>query len=439
MQNTQTTKIKNKNSGMGKGFAEAYLKKQLNFYPKITMPVENDTGFIIVIPCFNEPDIFPTLTSLHNCTLPATSVELIIVINSPDGVANDILLQNRKTCDDIENWKLKHQSSSFRVHCIFEDDLPQKIAGAGLARKIGMDEAIFRYNSITKPQGIICSFDADTTCDKNYFLEIESLLWKFPATGGAAIYFEHPVIGTEFEEEVYLAVSLYELHMRYYIQALRYTGFPYAYHSLGSAFFVTAETYTRFGGMNRKKAGEDFYFLQKVIPNIEFCDLLTTAVYPSSRVSNRVPFGTGPWINKFLEQGSGVFKTYNYDAFIDLKYIFSKIEYLFACTSGDIPVFYKTLPPSIRSFISLNKFQSKIHEIGSNTSTVKAFSKRFYNWFNGLQVVKFLNYSHNEFFQKLDVTSQAQDFLNEITKEDIIYSGPGELLFAYRELEKGNI
>ncbi len=422
---------------MAKGFAEAYLKKQVDFYPGIANPVQKDTGIIVVIPCFNEPDIFPTLNSLYNCTLPASLVEIIIVVNSPEGVANDILLQNKKTCDDIENWKLKHQHPSFQVHCISVENLPLKYAGAGLARKIGMDEAIFRFNSIGKPQGVICSFDADTTCEKSYFLEIENLLEKFPVTGGAAIYFEHPVSGTEFPDEVYSAISIYELHMRYYLQVLRSTGFPYAYHSLGSAFFITAETYYRFGGMNRKKAGEDFYFLQKIIPNIGFHDLLTTTVYPSPRVSNRVPFGTGPWINKYLEEGSGSFKTYNYDAFLDLKSFFSKIENLFTCSAENIPALYNNLPLSIRSFIPLNIFQNRIHEIANNTSTLEAFTKRFYNWFNGLQIVKFLNYSHNEHFQKVDVVSQAQTLLNDILEDNSCYSGPGELLSAYRKLEKG--
>ena len=71
--------------------------------------------------------------------------------------------------------------------------------------------------------------------------------------------------GGKFDDNSYKAVWLYELHLRYYKQALQFTGFPYYYHTIGSAFAVNAEVYCKQGGMNRQKAGEDFYFLQKII------------------------------------------------------------------------------------------------------------------------------------------------------------------------------
>lgn len=51
--------------------------------------------------------------------------------------------------------------------------MPAKKAGVGLARKIGMDEAAFRLNSINQ-DGVILCFDADSQCQPNYLKEIES-------------------------------------------------------------------------------------------------------------------------------------------------------------------------------------------------------------------------------------------------------------------------
>ena len=53
--------------------------------------------------------------------------------------------------------------------------------------------------------------------------------------------------------------------------------------------------------MNRKKAGEDFYFLQKLFDAGHFSECNTTRVIPSPRPSDRVIFGTGPAIREYLE------------------------------------------------------------------------------------------------------------------------------------------
>ncbi len=436
MQNTHQKRINKNNSVPEKSFAGNYLKKQVNFRPEISYPVPRDTGYIVVVPSFNEPDIIRTIASLEKCDRSAKSVEVIIVVNSPESCSDDIILQNRKTCNDIENWKKWNQKQGFRVYCILKENLPVKHSGAGLARKIGMDEAVYRFNQLKKPQGIICSFDADATCERNYFTEIESFVCRHPSASGASIYFEHPVTGEGFPQSIYHAAILYELHMRYFLQALRSTGFPFAHHSLGSAFFVNAGTYVKFGGMNRKKAGEDFYFLQKIIPNIKFFDLNTTTVYPSPRISDRVPFGTGPTIKRLVSESSKTFYTYNYSAFLDLRILFLNIEKLFSMGSNEHKLVYQKLPQSVRQFISEENFCKKIMEIKNNTSSPEAFVKRFFNWFNGLQIVKFLNFAHSGIYSKVDVAEQAGFLLTVLTKSDGDYGDSKELLMAYRKLEK---
>ena len=83
----------------------------------------------------------------------------------------------------------------------------------------------------------------------------------------ASIYYEHPVAGLAFSENLYEGIANYELHLRYYVWALRSIKFPYAFQTVGSSMLCRASSYVRYGGMNRRKAGEDFYFLQKIIPH----------------------------------------------------------------------------------------------------------------------------------------------------------------------------
>ena len=64
--------------------------------------------------------------------------------------------------------------------------------------------------------------------------------------------------------------------------------------TIGSAFAVTANAYIKRGGMTRSQAGEDFYFLQTLAQIGTVGEITTTKVYPSARLSDRIPFGTGP-------------------------------------------------------------------------------------------------------------------------------------------------
>jgi hypothetical protein len=55
--------------------------------------------------------------------------------------------------------------------------------------------------------------------------------------------------------------------------------------------------------MNRRCAGEDFYFLQQVHKTSGVAQLTGTIVHPSPRSSHRVPFGTGRAVGDMLNEG----------------------------------------------------------------------------------------------------------------------------------------
>src|SRR5439155_23761617 len=90
---------------------------------------------------------------------------------------------------------------------------------------------------------------------------------------------------------------------------------------------VGADSYRNQGGMNKRKAGEDFYFLHKVIPLGGFTDLTGTTVIPSARPSDRVPVGTGKAVRSFLE-GQEI-KTYPLEAFLDLQCCFERVAEIY--------------------------------------------------------------------------------------------------------------
>ena len=258
----------------------SYLEKHRFCERQLEDPVSPDTNIIVVIPCYNEPALLKTLQSLLDCEKISCGVEIIVVINSGEQDLENVLKQNQKTFDEAVEW-IRNLSPTLTFpkgegktfHLIQIKNLPKKHAGVGLARKIGMDEAVARFEDISKPEGVVICLDADCTVEKNYLTEIEKHFQQHPKATGCSIYFEHPVEGNEFEQKNYSGIINYELFLRYYNRALHYCDFPYAFHTIGSSMAVRNKIYQKQGGMNRRKAGEDFYFLHKIFPLGNFNEL----------------------------------------------------------------------------------------------------------------------------------------------------------------------
>ena len=225
---------------------------------------------------------------------------------------------NESTFELANSWTAKNKRENLDYLIHLNNELPKKHAGVGLARKIGMDEAVDRFEQINNKEGVIVCFDADSKCDSNYLEEVYRSFSDNPEAPGASIYYEHPLKGEGFEEDIYQGIIQYELFLRYYRQAFKFTRHPQAFHTVGSSMAVKTWAYQKQSGMNKKKAGEDFYFLQKIIQLGNFMEINTTRVIPSPRTSDRVPFGTGRSMLEYLE-GKSLDESYSFQSFRDVK------------------------------------------------------------------------------------------------------------------------
>ena len=419
------------------GFASTYLKERALFPQKINEAPDRTTGIIVVVPAYNEPGITKLLDSLANCTEPECKVEVIIVINAPDDATGDNIENNKKSIINTESWKKTNSNIFFRLFVFEAEHHFIGGWGVGLARKTGMDEAVRRFNSIDKPDGIILNLDADCTVEKNYFLAVSNELLKKDNLAACSIYFEHPLSGNNYPDTIFKYITLYELHLRYYFQGLAYSGFPYVFHTVGSAIAVKALAYIKAGGMNRKQAGEDFYFIQKLVPAGGYFNLNSTTVYPSPRASSRVPFGTGASIGKLSSDRSSTLLTYNMLAFRELRTFFELTDVFFKCSPEQLNEHFDLIPQGLRLFLDQKEWIDKMIEVKNNTSGIESFKKRFYVWFNMFRVVKYLNYVHLDFFEKKPVDSSASELL-EIRGITLDLKEPLDLLLYYRSMEKNS-
>ncbi len=418
------------------GFASSYLNKHSLFKPFIVSGPEPGTGLIVVIPSFSEPDILTSLESLYSADRPYFPVEIIIVVNAPDEAGGHLLEENRRTVLQVRQWSGKKCSPSFRVHVIDAPPFPRRHAGAGLARKTGMDEAMHRFNLLNNEGGIIVSFDADSICDSNYFTELERCFSDHQVTG-CTVYFEHPLSGDDQPPVVYDAVAGYELYLRYFIQAMRLTGFPWAFHTLGSCFAVRAKVYASQGGMNRKTAGEDFYFLHKIFPLGGFTEVNTTRVIPSSRVSGRVPFGTGAAIKKYASGDRSMLNTYSLTSFDDLSALFRILPDFFNVTVNEVTDIVARLPLCIANYLIISNFSGAVQEMNLHSASPQTFRKRFFAWFNALRLLKFLNFARENCYPDQPLTRVAGELLRRTG--EVPGTDCAGLLAGFRKLQRGII
>src|SRR5437764_11120117 len=161
---------------------------------QIPCPPPLDLGIVVVIPCFDEPDLIGSLESLWHCARPACAVEIIVVINSAVNSSKEIRSRNQSTFEQAAAWGLSHSESRFSLYLLRFPDLPPKQAGAGLARKIGMDEALRRFEDVRNPGGLIVCFDADCRCERNYLTSLERHFVENLRSPACRIYFEHPLV-----------------------------------------------------------------------------------------------------------------------------------------------------------------------------------------------------------------------------------------------------
>ncbi|HPR30711.1 MAG TPA: glycosyltransferase [Prolixibacteraceae bacterium] len=411
-------------------FADSYLQKNRGkylFQPVDLLPMD----MVVVIPCYNEPDIEPVIDTLFRCASPGISAGIVVVVNSPEDEVPSVVAQNETTIRELSQWML-HAPRGLTLHVVYAPDLPRKHAGAGWARKIGMDWAIGHFNQYDRPEGILVSLDADCRVEENYLKEIHRAFDKRPDRVGATLYFEHPLDEGMAGE----AMAAYELYLRYYRHALRLSGFPHAHYSLGSCFAVRAGAYVAQGGMNRRKAGEDFYFLQKLLPYGDLGEINTTCVFPSSRISERVPFGTGPILKRILQGDPACRVTFPFHAFRVLSPFFQNVQKMYA--AGETRKLHQLSSNRIfQSFCRSQGILSDLIDLYRNCASFSVYSTRFFHVFNAFVVLKWLNFATQNGFPKKDLAGESLLLLKAMGEDTRrMESDFRSLLKYFRQIDK---
>ena len=400
----------------------SFTEIELDFNP------QTNPSLIVVIPAYNEENISQTINSLFfNQNEFSFEVEIIVLVNNSIDEEVSIVKTNKETMEFLDDFAVKNNTDKISLYSYYVKDLNPKHAGVGWARKIGMDLALKRFNKLDY-NGIIVGLDADATVCSNYFNSIH-YFFENSDFSAASIHFEHPISGNDYSELQYLYIQLYELHLRYYKNALSFTGFPYAFHTVGSSFAVKALAYARQGGMNRRKAGEDFYFINKIIKGEDFGEILDANVYPSPRVSNRVPFGTGRAILEAFNKDKNLYLTYDFKIFIELKKWVDKIK------KQDFR--YSNFPELIKSIFSEDDWLETHNEILCNSASQSSYLKRFFAKYDAFWTLKFVHFCRDNLYENSSLEKNINSLLKEINIDSRNSIKDNLLLFRDIDTKKG--
>jgi hypothetical protein len=378
----------------------------------LCLNIKKTADIVVAIPTLADEEIFTTLESLSKCKLPNSKrVLAIVLINESEKADEKVRTKNKEIFD-----KIKHSNFEIETEVRYIKGIPEKLAGVGFARRVLMDEAIClfkkEYDEKFKERGNIAEFmsekfifslDSDCTVSENYFSAVEILEIKNADFG--VLSFTHRF---SEEKEIKKAGILWEIFLRYWRDSLRVFSYKNAFYPIGSLFLFRATPYIVSMGMNIRQAGEDFYFLQKIIPLAKVVDI-PVYVFPKAEPSQRTPFGTGREIQLYISgEKERLEKVWNFKSFEQIGEIMRSIDDVF---SGEIKV------ETFKLFLDENpKYKEQLERIKIQSKTKEDFRKKFEEWFNPFKVFKFLRFTE-KIFPKSPIYQEVQKLIDKIERD----------------------
>ncbi|MBU0473760.1 MAG: glycosyltransferase family 2 protein [Bacteroidetes bacterium] len=400
-------------------YAQKYMNKhsynKWDFYSKETQKFKT----IVVIPAIAEyENIKALIKSLsENDSTYFNETLFLFVINNQKNASSEILIDNHKSLNYLKQLAdklLSEITPKLNINLIDASsnnfELDDKNGGVGLARKIGMDLSLNLFNYETESKNIIVCLDADCTVEENYITTIRNYFNNNSISAGY-VNFKH-TFTDDIENE--RAIINYEIFLRYYVLGLKFANSHYAYHSIGSTMICDVESYVKVQGMNKRKAAEDFYFMEKLSKITKIQKIDGTSVLPSSRGSWRVPFGTGQRVNRFLDKIQNEYLLYSPKSFAVLKdwififysdSIFSAEEYLAKA---------KKINNSLFTFLIDNNFTYNWNKIAANSSTAKQLQNQKHLWFDGFRTLKLIHYLRDVEFKTINMFNALDELFSNM-------------------------
>jgi hypothetical protein len=165
--------------------------------------------------------------------------------------------------------------------------------------------------------------------------------------------------------------------------------------------------------MNRRQAGEDFYFLQELVKTGKVGRVTETTVHPSARVSDRVPFGTGATIGRHLsgeDDGSIVYHPSCYRIVGDW---LSLVEDCLEQTAPDLLDRSAAISPQLEAFLIRNNFEKSWPRLQHNAPDLESLLRQFHRWFDGFRTLKLIHHLRDNGYPRQPIFDAIRELIDE--------------------------
>lgn len=363
--------------------------------PSEIAPLESRTSLrnnyraLVAIPCCNEFDSLPeTLKSLE--ATGQVGRDVLVVVNVNQRASMD----NRNNLATL-NWLEKFETSlplAWLNHVTEERAYPEKF-GVGLAR----NQCCTAGLSFIDAAAPVISLDADSPVNPNYYQAIFDYIGEHPCFQAGHVNFKHRLCGNEDEKR---AIEIYEWHLKRHRKKLEDANSPHAWYAIGSTIVCTKQAYIKSGGYHRRRmAGEDFYLLQQLSKtgcNIEMIE--KAIVFPSNRVSDRVPFGTGKAVEDIVK--SGQWLTYHDHCYRDLGQLLNAVKSNASSSAADI---LKKVPAVCERWLIGRRFGSVWPKLQKNSRDNEMLLQRFHEWLDAFQTLKLIHFLSDNIYPRVAI------------------------------------
>ena len=127
-------------------------------------------------------------------------------------------------------------------------------------------------------------------------------------------------------------------------------------------------------------------------------------VYPSDRVSDRVPFGTGKAVGEIVE--SGRWLTYHASCYRDLGELLSVVKENLRESPDRIEEFS---PSTCQGWLKQREFSAVWPKLQSNSRDERMLLQKFHEWLDAFQTLKLIHYLSDEFYPRVELAIDCGD------------------------------
>lgn len=378
-------------------YLERYATKQW----AVARRVQGTFEHVLVVPALNER--VGLLDGYRQAARAAPGpVLVILVVNAHDGVPAEWLLGNQRLLAQLvalgpaahlAEGAVQIADPDFSVLALDRSSAGLRVPreqGVGLARRIGADIALGLWWLGRLGSPWIATTDADARLPPEFFHTLAH------APGDAALLAHPYVHGRSSDPRLDAAYAAYELWLRHHVLGLRWARSPYALHTIGSTLSVAAGAYAAVRGFPKRAAGEDFHLVAKLLKVGRAHCPRTPPIVLEARASARVPFGTGPGVERAareLDSPEG-FSLLAPEAFTALRRVLEALDEVAA--SGSPRAFERvlgdsSLPQACREVLQTGGLPSEIQQVGRRAHGAEARRRRLHDRFDALASLRLLH------------------------------------------------